>query len=157
MKRTKLRTHSKSERSKYIRLLDYMFLTYIVIRDKTCTFCGKDAYTGHHIFAKGRCGNVRYDPVNAAGVCWYCHKYKTHTNPEMHRQTIIKFVDSLHGKGAYERLTARAYLKGNLKMPDLFIIEMDLSDLLNFKRSEWLLKSYSAKMESLKEMRKGAR
>lgn len=134
MKRgTPMKKKRKDGRSADTRICDYLFLTIIVLRDKTC-FCGGRfkgcdgmAYTGHHIFFKtNQHRNLRYDFKNAVGISEHCHGpwHGVHGNPQQYEQPIREWVDRTHGKGTYERLEARAYMTGS--KADMYLVEMAL-------------------------------
>ncbi len=62
-----------------------------------CRVCGSSnsVLHAHHIFAKRECGAVRWHIVNGVTVCWYCHKFRVHTNPEKYREKVTSHMTSI--------------------------------------------------------------
>lgn len=117
----------QSAKGKYIAYLDYLFGTIVILRDKgRCLLCARKGNQAHHIFNKKNCANVRHDTRNGVCLCAGCHKFKAHQAPEKYRDTIIAYVDKIHGAYAYEKLKTRAMLKGSTKMGDLKMVELAL-------------------------------
>lgn len=143
-----------SRRKEYVQYLDYFAGTIVLLRDKTCIFCGRVATQGHHQFAKGQCQGVRFDIRGIIASCWACHQNKCHTNPEKYRDIAIAYIDKLYGKGAYERLKMKALLL--TRKPDLVLNELLLiEDLKQFTTipEDFVNWSFEKKKKWLKEKR----
>jgi predicted restriction endonuclease len=119
--RLPLRSKSKSERSEWIRKNDAVWQEIVkFIYEGRCALCGgTSTIAGHHIFAKGACGNLRHDVVNGIALCYPCHFFKVHTNPEMHRDSVIACVIQKFGTNAWDALRARATKTEKITTADL--------------------------------------
>lgn len=133
-------------------LLDYLAGTIVILRDKRCVLCGKLPYAAHHIWAKSKGGNVRWDLRNLIAICKSCHIFCVHRDPERYRQKIIEHVDGIYGVGTYELLRARANMasKVDLQLEELYLFEhlKKYTDINKFK-----LLSYTGKLKLLKQLR----
>ncbi len=156
MKHTRLRRKSKSPRSQYVRYLDYLWGTIVLLRNKVCIICAVQGKQGrannpHHIFSKQSCPSVRYDTRNGAGLCGGHHTFGVHQQPEKYRQTIIDHV----GEKEYELLKYRAMTSAKGKM-DLAGWELILLDELGKQRHVSVGDvTYKEKIILLREIRKG--
>ncbi len=95
MKKNKLKLKSPKLRAKLVRELDGLWSLRVKERDgHKCRICGSDKNVlhSHHIFAKRECGAVRWHVLNGVTVCWYCHKFRVHTNPEKYRPQITSHL-----------------------------------------------------------------
>ena len=89
--------------------LDILFSKYVRLRaDNHCEFCGKYFEFGRlqcSHFKGRRRHSVRYDPDNAAALCFGCHSYLGE-NPDVHTAWFKKRL----GSEKFEQLMARADL-----------------------------------------------
>ena len=105
-----------------ISKLDKLFSLYIRSRAGwTCERCHKryqPPTSGLHAshFHGRRKKSVRYDPENAAALCFGCHRYYTE-NPAAHTEWFKKRL----GEKRFDALTLRANLG---RKPDLALIEI---------------------------------
>ena len=75
MKRTKF------DAKKIKKNLDILWSKFIRARDKSCQKCGKTGATqAAHIFSRNNL-QVRWNPRNGIGLCFYCHLYWAHRSP----------------------------------------------------------------------------
>lgn len=73
--------------------------------ENRCRICNRtDNLQAHHIFTKGRHASVRHDIKNGVCLCWACHLYKVHTDPEFWRDTILSHLT----EEEYENLKTQA-------------------------------------------------
>jgi hypothetical protein len=110
-----------------------------------CEFCRKQLYDKtkengdilpawkqlecSHFYGR-RMKSVRYDPDNAAGVCFTCHRMLTE-NPFVHTEFFMRRL----GEKRFERLYLQANTLVKLSNFDKQIIQSDLRDRIT--REDW--------------------
>src|SRR3990167_10154752 len=111
-----------------ITKLDRLFSTYIRTRDKwTCQRCQTQykpptmALHCSHFHGRGK-KSVRFDPFNAAALCYGCHMRFT-AHPVEHYEWFKKRI----GERDFDLLNVRANTLGR---PDYTLIEIALKHLL---------------------------
>ena len=80
MRRTSLRRHSKSKRSRLIKECDALLFRYLKLKHgEKCQFCDRDKYIGpFHILPKSTAPRLRFSEENVILVCWPCHSLWHH-------------------------------------------------------------------------------
>jgi hypothetical protein len=108
---------SKDNRKKLILEADKLWSSIIRNRDGKCIYCdGTINLNAHHIFTKGRHGNLRWIVDNGVTLCAKCHTFGVHINPAPYMLRIIEYV----GKETIERLREQAQTKPTpLRLDDI--------------------------------------
>jgi len=144
---------SKSLKSQYIRYIDYLWGTIIVLKDRHCQLCYRNArLEPHHFFTRKMHSNVRWDTRNGILLCHGCHQWKAQSHSEQIRDILIKRI----GEEEFEALKARAYMtvKPDLRMWELQLLH-ELQDYVKM-HDDWLKMSYNKRVEWLREVRRNA-
>ena len=103
----KLKTRKQS-RKRLIAIADKLWADLIKARDGKCIYCGSSInLNAHHIFTKGRHGNLRWNIDNGVTLCAKCHTYGVHINPAPYMLKIIEYV----GMGTMDKLREAAKFK----------------------------------------------
>ncbi len=83
--------------------LDKLFSQFIRLRAGRCEYCGNASQLQCSHFHGRRKRSVRYDPDNAAGLCFSCHSHLGE-NPYQHTEWFRKRL----GSKKFEELNIRA-------------------------------------------------
>lgn len=103
----KLKTR-KDNRKRLITIADKLWADIIKARDGRCIYCGSSInLNAHHIFTKGRHGNLRWIVDNGVTLCAKCHTFGIHINPAPYMLKIIECC----GMDRMSKLRERAKLK----------------------------------------------
>lgn len=98
----------KPSRKTLIQKADKLWADIIKKRDKQCIYCGIGyPLNAHHIFTKGRHGNLRWNIDNGVTLCAKCHTFGVHINPAPYMLKIIEYV----GDDVMEKLRVQAQIK----------------------------------------------
>lgn len=127
MRRIPLRRTGKSERSKYIAYLDYLWGTIVIVRDgRACIICGGwKLLAGHHVYSKTQHSPVRYDTRDGVCLCFHDHQLH-HNNTRSFQAEFDKHINKTHGAMSAFNLEARAHMRSTLNTRDLPLHEMGL-------------------------------
>ena len=111
---------AKDNRKKLIIQADKLWSSFIRNRDGRCVYCGSEfRLNAHHIFTKGRHGNLRWNTDNGVTLCAKCHTFGVHINPAPYMLKIIEYV----GRETIEKLRVQAQAKpAPLRIDDLRLI-----------------------------------
>lgn len=110
----------KPNRKKLILEADKLWSAIIRNRDGKCIYCNSTInLNAHHIFTKGRHGNLRWNIDNGVALCAKCHTFGVHINPAPYMLKIIEYV----GNDIMERLRSIAQTKPSpLRLDDIQLI-----------------------------------
>ena len=110
----------KPSRKALIQKADKIWADIIKKRDKQCIYCGsRHQLNAHHIFTKGRHGNLRWNIDNGVTLCAKCHTFGVHINPAPYMLKIIECV----GHETMEKLRVQAQIKPTpLRMDDIRLV-----------------------------------
>ena len=110
----------KDNRKKLILQADKLWATIIKERDGKCIYCGSDInLNAHHIFTKGRHGNLRWNIDNGVTLCAKCHTFGVHVNPAPYMLKIIEHV----GQDTMNELREAAKVKAApLRIDDIQLV-----------------------------------
>ena len=110
----------KDNRKKLILQADKLWATIIKERDGKCIYCGSDInLNAHHIFTKGRHGNLRWNIDNGITLCAKCHTFGVHINPAPYMLKIIEHV----GQETMNKLREAAKVKAApLRIDDIQLV-----------------------------------
>lgn len=116
---------TKDNRKKLIAQADKLWSSIIRNRDGKCIYCGsQNNLAAHHIFTKGRHGNLRWNTDNGVTLCAKCHTFGVHINPAPYMLRIVDYV----GSETIEKLRVQSQTKpAPLRIDDIRSVIEDLS------------------------------